>query len=801
MTAKFLNNYPAKNAVRIISQNRKFAIVTCILSLLGIPLFLGSAMISSYLETLDDKNGTDFYYGFQPEPYMLIGGFCAAIAVLLGIFCGIRAFEEEWNKTRVDMLYSLPLNGTQRFFSDYLGGFTMYAVPYLVAVLLGWVIMLVMTPLIISNLTSDQASEVHEFYLYYFLGTLGLFVLMWMYYTISAVCASCCGTLFENIYTNLLLNLLLPGTFAAVLAVITYQVDGLDFEYSWDFIGYTSPIGGLIYLIYLLAEKGIDFDRISDYGNSYTGYGGSVETSGLMPAYLRWIFVIILLTAALLFLAWKLYQNRKAEQVSSPFVYIWLYYVIISAIVVCILCISAAEDDAIIAVILFSATVYFIMEVIRKRGFKKFWLSVVTYIVTVAVAIGGYILTISTDCFGRTKYIPAVSTVSSVEIYFNIPDYSQGLNYNLTYKDKETIQKIEEFHRNYFKNHDTLEENLQQIVEINKYGLEYTYDGSIDGYTSYEQYDEYDSFPYYRLDYNTFTISYHTIAGTTIHRSYQLYPDEMLDLMKICLGTDAYAESQGKLMRSRLLSDARKYNDKTHQYEYPYQYSFELFCFYSNTSDNSNQQIYISDTENTIRTFADIYQTDMKAMSFDEFCKGEIIGYIRSMPVYKSCTGTVAFLKEHGFTEYDLAEAIPDNQDSYYNRSKLDIRIYAPEQYKTDSLNYPSYLPNQGNYVAFNNTEDYAYCDIVPLYNISGSIQSYYPELYEVLSHAREHYISAEPCYLIYINGSRYLIPAEYSESVKKLIQHENYYYNNKSDTERYFYTDNYYVDKNYIGF
>ena len=535
MTAKFLNNYPAKNAVRIISQNRKFAIVTCILSLLGIPLILGAGMMEGYLDALSRTRDT-YHYSFSCYPYMLIGGFCGAVAVLLGIFCGIRAFEEEWNKTRVDMLYSLPLNGTQRFFSNYIGGFMMYTVPYIVSVLLGWIILLIMSPLIISNVGAPAAEEFHEFYLYYFLGSLGLFALMCMYYTISAVCASCCGTLFENIYTNLLLNVLIPGTCAAVLAVITNEVSGLDFEYSWDFIGYISPIGGLIYLIYILIEKGIDFD-FSDYTSSYQAYGGSSEKSGLIPAYTRWIIVIIVLTAALLVLAWKLYQRRKAEHVSKPFVYIWLYYLIISAVTACILCIGAADADALFAVILFSAIVYFIMEVIRKRGFKKFWLSVVTYIVTIAIAIGGYNLITATECFGRTKYIPPVGTVTSVDISFRetgLRGYDSA-DYHLTYKDRETISKIQEFQRNYIQNHYDFMKQLNALCTEYHYQLQYNYNAALESYENYD-YKTADS-DWNCFETTSFTVTYHTIAGTSIHRSYDLYADEYFErqlISRIC---------------------------------------------------------------------------------------------------------------------------------------------------------------------------------------------------------------------------------------------------------------------------
>ncbi len=766
MTAKFLNNYPVKNAVRIISQNRKFAIVTCILWLLGIPLMLGAALTQGYLETLDSKNGTDYYYGFEAAPYIAIGAFCTGIAILLGMFCGIRAFEEEWNKTRVDMLYSLPLNGTQRFFSNYTGGFIMYAVPYIASVLLGWIVMLIMIPMIVSNADPSFAEEISDFYLYYFLGSVGLFVLMWMYYTISSVCASCCGTLFENIYTNLLLNVLIPGTLAAVLAVITENVTGLEFEYSWDFIGYTSPVGGLIYLLYLLIEKGIDFDT-SEYRSTYQGYGGSSdgssEKSGLIPAYIRWIIVIIVLTAALLVLAWKLYQRRKAEHVSKPFVYIWLYYLIITAVTLCILCISAADEDTLFAVILFSAIVYFIMEVIRKRGFKKFWLSIITYLVTVAIAISGYFLTIATDCFGRIKYIPPVGTVTSAEIKFEesaLGNYSH-IEYHLTYKDRDTISKIQDFQRSILRNHEELTNNVGNLCDEYHYFINY-------GTENYEEYE----YTYYEDTYvntSSFTVTYHTITGTSIHRSYFLYPDEALELAKIYAGTEAYAQAGSTLLKSRLTSETQKYDENTHSYYIPNNASFKI-NYFQNEETMADQIITFTGGADFVQTLADAYQADMQNVSFDILCKDKILGHIKNIPVYSSFTQTVSLLKEHGFTEFELSKILFENQTTAYNNNVMHIRIYAPENYRTASLNYPSYLPNASYSAMFCQPDNYAWCDSLMTFESAEFAEQYYPELYAFLNHARKHYISAEPCYLIVINGNSFLLPAEYSEEAKQII-------------------------------
>ena len=778
MTAKFLNNYPAKNALRIISQNRKFVIITSILFLLGIPLIAFTGLLEGYLSSLEQVK-EDYTTYFSCEAYVAIGCFCAGIAVFMGMFCGIRAFEEEWSKTRVDMLYALPLNGTQRFFSNYLGGLIMYIVPYLISVLLGWIICLIMIPMI-TALDGSFAEEIKEIYSYYFLGSFGLGVLMWMYYSISALTASCCGTMFENIYTNLLLNLLIPGTFAAVLGIVTNEVSGLDFEYSWDFIGYMSPIGGLIYLVYLFEEKDSSFFNLGSYSSTYEGYGGAAENSGFIPAYVRWIVVIILLTAGLTVFAWKLYQKRKAEHVGKPFVYIWIYYVILTAVTICILCVADVEDDAAIAAIIFSAIVYFIMEVIRKRGFKKFWLSAVTYVVTVVTAFGLFFLTVTTDCFGRTKYIPAVASITSVELQFNSIETSRGTSYHLIYKDKETISAIRNFHKEYLDNHDTLGTQLQNLAKEYHYDLRYDYDTMNNGYEFFDFAENVGGRGEYYCNHfpqTDFSVTYHTIAGTTIHRSYQIYPDEYFNLMQFCIGTEAYTQANANLLKNRLLSEYRNYNQKTHSYEIPYQCEMNVYYF-TDQNFESRQEFYISDTENSIQKLKDAYQQDMQNFTFEHYQKDRILCYLEDMPIYESLSGTVSILKDWGFQEFHLADILANSmQNSSSSYNQMEMQIIAPENYSTGSLHYPSWLPNTQPTILFKN--QVAYEDILPIMSDS-ELKQYAPDIAELFNCARINYLGNERCYLLVINGKYYFIQEQNSNIVEKFIQKDNFYYQNQ---------------------
>ncbi|MDE6776500.1 MAG: hypothetical protein K2J25_01055, partial [Oscillospiraceae bacterium] len=652
-----------------------------------------------------------------------------------------------------------------------------------------WIVLFIMTPIVRSVMDSHEIGELNNIYKYYLLISIGLFFLMCLYYTISAFVASCCGTLFENIYTNILLNLLIPGTFAAILAVITEIIDTMDFEYSWDFIGYTSPIGGLIYLIYIVFEKGIDV--YYSYGSTYTASAGELGDLGLVPAYLRWILIIAVLTAAVLILAWRLYEHRKAEHVGKPFVYIGIYYVILTAITVCILCILESGIEALIPVLIFSAIVYFIMEVIRKRGFKKFWFSAICYIITVVVALASMFSISATNAFGRAYYIPALASVTSVKLEFE--NYNNNMDYELNFKDKEIISKIQDFQKEcnqHHKNHYStqLENAIEGYYDLS-YSNNYKYYDEYNGY--YEYYEDIESAVYHNYDseYNnndyiyetntknrpyisscaTLDITYYTVTGSAIHRIYNLYADEYIALMDICVNTDVYAEANYNLLKCRLEHAYQKYDNDMSDPYYPSKINFsiappDINDYYRSYESEQYIQIQLSDVEANLNLLTEAYQRDLKNMTSEEFRTSEIICNILGLPVRACNQETYALLQKWGFEEFSLYQ-------KYYSilgtdTQKLDIRIYAPETYQTSSLQYPSntlqniYVkPDASNIPSYQNT-------IYSIVDLDTSLQ-------DLMQVARKHYISSEPCYVLLMNNSRYMIPPEYSELAEQVMNHK----------------------------
>ena len=791
MTARSLHNLPARNMLRVVRQNRKMAIVTSILMIISGPLIIGPLMWELIRSSLKQ---TDEHYSYLPslEMYIAIGAFCLCAAVFMGMFCAIASFTETHKKAQVDMLYSLPLTGTQRFFSDYLGGACMYIFPYLITVILGWIIIGVGCPFIRVAPDETLWSMVGEIVQSYAMMSTGLLFLMLLYYTLGTLITVCCGTLFESIYTNILLNCLIPGTVAAVLGMVSEHVD-LSFEYLWHIIGFMSPIGGLFYLYYLTDESvGISGYYYSSWN---TIRGTETHTHEVMPNYFRWLFIIAVLTALLLVAAWQLYKRRKAEQVGQPFVYIAAYHVMITLLIVLILCLL--DFNVIGPVLLFAAIVYFVSEVIRKRGFKRFWLSIITFVVTVAATVGVFALTIKTNCFGRENYVPLAGTVRSVEV-----DYRGGAyEADLEFTDREVISQVVDFHKSVVQRKKT---DSDPCIPINRaltgafpYRVDYSYNYNaedtfyinpmdpIEPDYDYGRNTKSDSEPKYGDYAQSFRceFTYYTITGTVVHREVSINADELLDLRLILLDSKLFKQSAAEGLKNIVKNDVGVYDNKTNMHTVPDTFRLTIFRMMG------EQTRAISGGEAAIQQLSDAYLHDMERLSARERMTAPIyctLGSVNSTAykIYEGYDETIALLENWGFDRgsvaerYDYVDAENPRNGEAGNRELLSIRIYKPEQWTTDSLKYPNSSVSYSNntYVKGNMSGvHYAYADHIWLTQYH-SIQEYYPELYKLLEAAQPEYISEEPCYCILVNDNRYILPPKYNDLAEAVIAKGDFY-------------------------
>ena len=810
MTATFSRNaLPVRNALRVVNQNKKMTIVTCILYLLGMPL----AALAAMLELISSSHRWDktpFWRAMNSmefEMYMVIGIILLAAAVFMGMFAAINSFTENHQKTKVDMLYALPLTGSQRFFSDYLGGCLMYIVPYIVSCILSWCVIFGAAPFIQWNsdvgfasfgeFLSETAGKIG-------MGMFGLLILMLLYYTLSVLVTVCCGTLFESIYTNILLNCLIPGTVALIIGVISMKVD-FDFEYSWQIVGFMSPIGGLIYLLFLISGE-LD-DMV--YSSAYNFAASQTFSHESLPNYLRWIFAILVLTAVMFVGAWLLYKRRKAEEVGKPFVYVLAYYLMLTLGTMAILCMVVAEKRLLGAAILISAVAYFIMEVIRKRGFKRFWLSVISYITTVVLTLGCFTVIVKTKCFGRMNYVPAAIGVSSVRLEFSTDGTdSRDFCYELEYTDREVISGITKLHHDIVndrkgetKYHDSikseqlnqemLDARYKQLSYDGSYSISYANDQSYPGYVenipfslTHDDYE--DSYDVYGDKLQTgsipdnavgnytngerVSITYYTLTGTMIHRSYNLTADEYYRMLNTIRGTELYAQATADGLYARMKQDYSQYDDKLHENVIPQSIRFNLTNVGSDSSTECNfHTVYLSEAPAKLLQLKDAYQADLSSMTEADFRTADIYGYLSEVPVYETCTGTISLLNDWGLEGFNAAErfAFSDAQNVLNSNfsGAMGIRLYAPDNNRTASYDYPHSTASE-TYVK----GEAAYTDGIYVSNRT-NLEKSYPELWALLEAATRNYVTAENCYVLWFGDKQYIIPEKDSALAEAVIK------------------------------
>ena len=825
-------NFPFRNGLRVLSQNRKMTIVTCILYLLGIPLLVGGAIWVMLAESHTDP-GDPFYYADEDAAliYMAIGGCCLAAAVFMGMFAAINAFTELWSKPKVDMLCSLPLTGTQRFFSNLAGGAGMYLIPYLASAVLGAIMLIAATPLIHYQNIDDLTLGLLLYY--YFLAAFGLFLLMLLYYALAALVTVCCGTLFESIYTNILLNLLIPGSMAAILAIIADQNAAFSFEYIWYPIGHMSPIGGLIYLFYMLEELGID--------SGSWAYGGRAATQtnvhALLPTYIRWAVVIVILAAVLVLAAWQLYIRRKAEYVGKPFVYIAAYYVMLTLVTVCILCLLSV--DVIGPSLLFSAIVYFVMEVIRKRGFKRFWLSAVTYIATVACTVGLFFLLDGTDYFGRARYVPAKGSVSSVHLELKTDARGAG-SVDLEYTDRDVIAAVTAYHKELLQARTGRQDDVcipidQALTEQRLYSISYSEtfgyhlpmpdwyraDGDVRSYPNYDErqdtsgqdYDWFDPNGFYDDegiwntksetfkyadwtipsdgigDYSSTTyieLTYYTVTGSVIHRSYAVTDDELYRLQAIVQDTPLYGEAQANGMDRSIDGRFQQWDRTNDCSTIPYEIEFAVHPK-DQTSMSLRQTVQVTNAPAELERFKAAYRADMANMTAEKWRTPHTLfstgdgSYAGEYDIYDCCTETLKVLRDWGIHAFTPTQRIGmmdqgDKTAQTYETGLYQvtgIAIFPAGAYASTSLDYPAATPGMMYY----QPQNAAYWDI-----ISGTdprpLKTRYPELYDLLDALEPTYLTNESCYCVVVNDKPYILPAEKSSLAEAVIRKgANWYY------------------------
>lgn len=618
------------------SQNKKMFIIHIIMELLGLPVYAVVGLVAAYYNSIENLPTSTMN---AIESGCSAFAFIATIAVLISLFLGmtiaLNHFNYLYKKSIADMNYGLPLNSKQRFFADYLSGFVMYIVPFVTAVLLA---------IAILGIGTQFVPNMNEFWEAFpqILQCLAIVVIgLILFYTLAVFSVVFCGNTFEAIFSILAFNVLIPATVACVWVALcnsySYGIDESAIFYKNIFTS-TSPVGAICFIITFASELGI-------YENS------SFSTFLLI----KWICITLAVIAIYLFAAYFLYKHRKAEDVSKPYVYKTAFYAMMTMSVYCVLSLFITFNGFLAAGIVLCGILWFIMEVITRRGFKKFWQA--------GLGFGAAVLSVILICnvfevskgFGMAKSVPSASSVESVAI-----ETYDFLGDKMVFRDRKVIEETVKLHEELVDRHFN-SENYEYIT-MQK---DNNYSGLCDA---------------------TIYINYSTFTGSTSTRSYETPTGMTSELMKAILLSDEYAEQIHKGF-----SKYKFYYIQTNPL-------YELNLRFENKScESDTKTVSISE----LKAVREAYYKDLLAMTEDDLLNGKYCGSIDgSYFVFESFDNTIAVLEEIGFNCGDITRDDIIDEISYTKYPEF--YSYAKQIFEKDySQKDNSYYYDYG-YTSFN---------------------------------------------------------------------------------------------------
>ena len=732
-----------------ILESKKFLFIISVLHLIGYPVI--AFTIRYYSEHPDNTD----------ESYAIASCIALAIAILSGAIIAISIFNYLYKKSTVDMNLSLPLTTRQRFLSEYLAGLTIYIVPAIIGGLIGTVILL------------TGKHELMEFLKYtIYIGSV-VIIGMILYYSLTVLILSCCGSLFETILSTLLINAMIPASiYLLSYTIISNDSFGLSSNSLFlNQIFISSPIGNAAFIIYF-------FDNVNMYGNVNTNL------------YVHWLIPTLIFTVLIVLLSYFLYKKRKAEQVSKPYVYKFIYYAILFFVTFCIISIfkvstgssdytaqtdSTPIDASFFPAVMCSSIVFFIMEIISNRGFKKFWLSILKFAGTITCIYAVLLLCHATNGFGVNKYVPLESAVDTVNI--DLDNYYGNTSiYNFSVTNKHIIHDVVSLHEKVIK--EKYEDKNTSHKEISESELDQRIkNGALATYNR-----------------KNISITYYLKNGSILTREYNVSDEQMEQLYASMMTGRDYAE-------------------------YCYHKLSYSFAFVENDKNARNIEIYnkinqkISTTKLTVDEFSKLikaYKNDIENMSADSFYTDKIIGTIDlEYPIRESFINTLNFLEEYCNISIDDFEvtSLGDNNTVAIFKDVVQIVTGNYDEYCYYNY-YNSYAQSSkpsytilSKYISLCNNS----LTSVAEYNRDSIVNEIVnkKDFIDLLNNASVYYDNDEIGGIIVVNNQILYLSPEYKERVEKLYnqQPELLYWDNMNVFVDENDNLNYYDDENRAHF
>ena len=623
--------------------------VSVFLNVLGLPMGVIAVLVESY-------NQQHQIYTNGSAAFIMIAVIALILYIAMGIVIALFHFRYLYTKSIVDMNYSLPLNNKQRFSADYLSGLFVYFVPLVVGILLALVVYGIGSQFV--HVIEEISVMIPHMFISGFIVVIGMLML----YTLAVLAITFCGSTFEAIFSVTAVNGIIPAVIACVWLTIVRN-NGFGLIDTAVFHGNpmfgTSPIGSAMFFGKYLEDGFVQrniYDSISVYTPEY-----------YHSLYIRWLAMALIFTVIYLCIAFVIYSRRKAEDVAKPYISKAFFYGIMSAALFCILSLMLAVDGNPLAAVIVVAIFWFIMEVITRRGFKKFWTAIVSFGITVAASFGFIGLCKATNGFGAVNKIPSANSISCVNIENN--DY-YSRNYfgsDITFSDKEVIDSVIALHKDIVDHYN------------NRNNYEYK---PVSGTSQI-------------IDQTSIKISYCTKSGSTIERYYQIPSYMISDLMLKKMTCEENAEYRSERMLVSIANTKTDYPVSNKSDALKYMKNAQLLVEDKVYSDNK----YYNITKDEAVELSEAYKKDLMEITEDDLKNSEFLGYVSGAFVLSSFRNTLAVLDKMNVEFIDFNAK---NMFDRYSVSNVEILdepgIVTYEKYFYNDPHSSGYFIDYGRY-------------------------------------------------------------------------------------------------------
>lgn len=441
--------YKFKNHIGIFAASIVLTLIGFALSVTLLSVFTGNAA-----EYYREAEG---YYVILPQwlddlllwtgIYGLLGlGFSALGLFVLSAITPILSFKFYNNRASTDMIGSLPLNYTERFFGDFLSGFAAVCLPYLVfvpyvCIMSGYIDSFGLERFV--NLPANFSQ-----------GALELGIIVVSTYTFSSLMVSLCGKISSSVFYSLAGSILIPGTiFVYALSALSPVVGVRADVMSLGMIRWIPPVGLIPDFAYFWGEY----------------YATIFESSHIIESQTYEYAIAAVLTVAYAVGAYFVGKYRKTESIGKDVVYqnvFWVFAVLFEAMAIgVVFCMGGSVN---IITFIFAALLGFlcfiIIDLVHTKNAKRLFKDLFGCAAVCAVCLVFSGVSVSTKGFGAEDYVPAAEDVAYIEAKGGQLYLSDTISV-LVYDDPGAIEEIISEHKSLLSQKDKLETGTE--LEIN----------------------------------------------------------------------------------------------------------------------------------------------------------------------------------------------------------------------------------------------------------------------------------------------------------------------------------------------